>query len=241
MTQAQKDNVKRFKAVQLEAKKLKAKNPKLKHINAVKQAWAILYSKVKKSAKKKVGAVKIVQKDKNEKVTKVLKQVRSKKTGQFKGYKQIAGVKRKKGISENSILNKIHKVKHDVERLDEAQHKHMIRKGSVGSLPMKYDDKEMARELQLFADNDYQLYNSSRRPILINLSKKFKKGTYNIEKSAKLWRYYIDKALMKYNKDFGSRGDKWFELLSVPDRNRLAMEYALDTYNEFLLGNFTEK
>ena len=100
MTQAQKDNVKRFKAVQLEAKKLKAKNPKLKHIDAVKQAWAILYSKVKKSAKKKsakkkVGAVKIVQKDKNEKITKVLKQVRAKKTGQFKGYKRIAGIKRK--------------------------------------------------------------------------------------------------------------------------------------------------
>ena len=38
MTQGQKDNAKRFKAVQVEAKKLKAKNPKLKHIDAVKKA-----------------------------------------------------------------------------------------------------------------------------------------------------------------------------------------------------------
>jgi hypothetical protein len=30
-----------------------------------------------------------------------------------------------------SILNKIHKVKHDVERLDEAQHKHMSGIGNI--------------------------------------------------------------------------------------------------------------
>ena len=55
MTTKQKQNIARFKAVQAEAKKLKVKNKKLTHIQAVKQAWAILYSKEKKSpAKKKV-------------------------------------------------------------------------------------------------------------------------------------------------------------------------------------------
>jgi len=50
---------------------------------------------------------------------------------------EISGVKKKvlhsplkkkasKKPSEQSILNKIHKVKHDVERLDESQHKHMM-------------------------------------------------------------------------------------------------------------------
>jgi hypothetical protein len=65
-TKAQKENQARFKAVQAEAKKLKAKNPKLAHTQAVKQAWAILSPKsgkkkapAKKAApKKKVGAVK---------------------------------------------------------------------------------------------------------------------------------------------------------------------------------------
>ena len=45
------------------------------------------------------------------------------------GRKKISGVKRKtakKKPSEQSILNKIHTVKHDVEKLDEAQHKHMM-------------------------------------------------------------------------------------------------------------------
>ena len=45
MTKAQKENQARFKAVQAEAKKLKAKNPKLSHIMAVKQAWAIMLGK----------------------------------------------------------------------------------------------------------------------------------------------------------------------------------------------------
>ena len=53
MTVAQKTNIARFKAVQAEAKKLKSKNKNLTHIQAVKQAWAILYSKEKKASPKK--------------------------------------------------------------------------------------------------------------------------------------------------------------------------------------------
>lgn len=58
MTQA--ENIKRFKWVQAEAKKLKAKNKKLSHIEAIKQAWAILAKKhpSAKATGKKIGAVK---------------------------------------------------------------------------------------------------------------------------------------------------------------------------------------
>lgn len=54
MTKAQKENQARFKKVQAEAKKLKAKNPRLAHTEAVKRAWAIILPK----SGKKVGAVK---------------------------------------------------------------------------------------------------------------------------------------------------------------------------------------
>ena len=50
MTAKQKENRARFKKVVAEAKKLRKKNPKLTQAQAVKQAWAISYSK------KKVGA-----------------------------------------------------------------------------------------------------------------------------------------------------------------------------------------
>jgi hypothetical protein len=113
-------------------------------------------------------------------------------------------------------------------------------KFSVGSLP-SYKDKDAAREIQLFADNDYQLYSQRLRPILINLSKKHKKGIYDVAKAAKLFRYFIDAAMQKYNKDFGSKSDSWSKLLSVSDRNVLANDYAINTLEEFELGNYTEK
>ena len=61
MAPAQKANRERFKKVVAEAKKLRKKNPKLTQAQAVKQAWAITYSKgtkvgaAKKAAPKKAA------------------------------------------------------------------------------------------------------------------------------------------------------------------------------------------
>jgi hypothetical protein len=121
MTAKQKANRERFKKVVAEAKKLRKKNPKLTQAQAVKKAWA-MYKGGKVSGsdkshkdtkshnvnirvvsgtkKKKVGAVKIVQKGepKNAKVTKVYQQVRTRK-GTFKGYKRIGGINDTKQLS----------------------------------------------------------------------------------------------------------------------------------------------
>jgi len=56
MTAKQKANRERFKKVVAEAKKLRKKNPKLTQVQAVKQAWAISYTK--KRTKKSVGVAK---------------------------------------------------------------------------------------------------------------------------------------------------------------------------------------
>jgi len=53
MTAAQKKNVERFKKAAAEAKKLRAKNPKLTQAEAVKKAFATLYGTAKKAAPKK--------------------------------------------------------------------------------------------------------------------------------------------------------------------------------------------
>lgn len=78
MTTGQKENIKRLKAVQVEAKKLKALNPKLKHTEAVKKAFEKIngkVTKVKKVTKKlplKVAAVKIKKKVKQTGKTNIL-------------------------------------------------------------------------------------------------------------------------------------------------------------------------
>ena len=119
MTVKQKAARAKFTKAIAEAKKLRAKNPKLTQAAAVKQAFAILYSKDKT---KKVGAVK--------------KKAAPKKKAAVKkaAPKKKAAVK----ITEKDILNKIHKVKRNVEKLDEAQHSHMIGNIKKGSKYIYY-------------------------------------------------------------------------------------------------------
>ena len=92
-----------------EAKILRKKSPKMEWKKAVAQASAIYASKHK--GKSPVG----------KKHKKVVRKKAAKKVGTVK--RKVA---KKKKPSEQSILNKIHIVKHNVEKLDEAQHKHMM-------------------------------------------------------------------------------------------------------------------
>lgn len=71
MTPAQKANRERFKKVVAEAKKLRKKNPKLSQAQAVKQAWAITYSKgTKVGAAKKAAPKKAAKKAASKKAAK---------------------------------------------------------------------------------------------------------------------------------------------------------------------------
>lgn len=104
-------NQARFKKAVVLAKQIRKKNSKITYQEAIKLAFKKLPKtvgaakkhtdtkshnvniRVVSGVKKKLGAVKIIQKGetKNSKVTKVLEQVRGKK-GLFKGYKRIAGL-----------------------------------------------------------------------------------------------------------------------------------------------------
>lgn len=245
MTAKQRAARAKFKAVVAEAKKLRKKNPKLTQAQAVKQAFAISYGK--KRAGKKLGETHKDTKSHNVNI------------------RVVSGIKKKKKIG-SAYLDRLKEQQAKAQREREAErtkrqrpaaaskrvrevlkrqglkmpsgYKVATRK-SIGALP-EYRDKDAAREIQLYADNDSQLYYQRRRPILVNLAKKYKKGMYDVDKAAKLWKYYIEAAMQKYNKEFGSRSDKWSNLLDTHDRNLLATEYAIRTKNEFDLGNLPE-
>jgi hypothetical protein len=100
----------------------------------LKEAFAQVYGKKvgavkKKAAKKRVG-LSVVKKA----ATKVKSLVKKAKDAYMEGYNEAARksaskrkpASKKKKISEQNILNKIHRVKKDVDVLDEAQHKHMM-------------------------------------------------------------------------------------------------------------------
>jgi hypothetical protein len=103
---------------------------------------------------------------------------------------------------------------------------------TLGEAP-DFNDNDAAIEIRDFADNNSQLYYSRRMPILKNLYKKWKKGTFKVDLAAKLWKYYIEDAMQKYSKMHGSKGDRWHQLLSVSDRKLLADQYAKETLHDF--------
>lgn len=191
-----------------------------------------------KAASKKIGAIKIIEKgeSKSAKPKATYQTVRTKK-GTFKKIKKVAGVAKKKVAKKEVKRNSIHK--------DTRSHNVNIRvlsgtkRKTLGSLP-PYKDPDAAREIQLYADNDSKLYYSRKLPIIKNLYRKWKKGNFDLTKAATLWKYYIEDAMQRYNKEFGSRGDKWHELLSTGDRKILSSQYAKMILDEFELGAYDD-
>ena len=107
---------------------------------SLKEAFAHIYGKKKvakktvrkKAAKKRIAGPKDSSAVKRELARKGLKMPHGYTTTKRK--RKISGVKKKK-ITEKGILNKIHIVKRNFDKLDEAQHKHMM--NGVGKLAIE--------------------------------------------------------------------------------------------------------
>ena len=88
-------------------------------------------------------------------------------------------------------------------------------------------DQVSLRELELFIDNDYQIYRQ-RESIEKNIQRKVKSGKYDHSMAAKLWQYMVDAGAKKYVKEFGGNVRDMF-----PKQLRMALakQYA-DEYKE---------
>src|SRR5450756_411432 len=87
---------------------------------------------------------------------------------------------------------------------------------------------EEAWELYLFGVNDADLYRQRVEPILANLKKKIKKGTYDETLALKLWRYAADDAAQQYTKEYDARPNRMvrgssFGVFTVPMRKEVAL------------------
>lgn len=106
----------------------------------------------------------------------------------------------------------------------------------IGSLPT-FSDPHAVRELDLFMNNESDLYSAYKLPIIKSLERKYHKGTFDIEKSAKAWKPFIEAGIKKYQKLFGNKNQSWSKILSVSDRKLLAHSFSKDILREFKLGN----
>lgn len=100
-------------------------------------------------------------------------------------------------------------------------------------------DKALARELELYTDNDSQIYRSRITPIKDNLRKKIAKGVFDYNRSVDLWMYAVEDGAKKYFKEFGSRDPessfgrmRWNDMFSRPTRLFVAKRMALQFMDE---------
>ena len=79
-------------------------------------------------------------------------------------------------------------------------------------------DKAQARELEVFVENDYQLY-KQLQAFLTNYTLKKKKGTFDKAKAVKGLLNVVKAAITKYNKEYGSIGT-----VNAQTKNEVAKE-----------------
>ena len=100
------------------------------------------------------------------------------------------------------------------------------------------DDTGAARELELFVENDADLYRQQEQPIQKNLINKMAKGVYHHAGAVKLYGYLMESGAKKYVKEHGSPGDVWHEMFNTATRKVAAERFADHFETEAALGNF---
>jgi hypothetical protein len=94
-----------------------------------------------------------------------------------------------------------------------------------------------ADELVLYIQNDGDLYERNYMPVVMNLLKKMKKGTYDQELAVKGWAYVVEAGAKKYFQDFpGSfKEGSWNKLF--PTSVRLEAARQLEEYERSVMEN----
>jgi hypothetical protein len=100
-------------------------------------------------------------------------------------------------------------------------------------------DQHAARELELYVDNDGELYRQQGLPILKNLALKMYRGAYDHGKAVKLYMYYMESGAKKYAREFGE-GREWHSLFSVPTRRHVAEQFAKFFETEWQNGSYRD-
>ena len=91
-------------------------------------------------------------------------------------------------------------------------------------------DKDAAKELQLYIENDQKLYRQVES-IVKNIQRKMKSGKYDHKKAPKLWMYVVDAGAKQYHKEHGTPGDKWTKMFDKQTRQAVA-ETMADEYRD---------
>jgi hypothetical protein len=99
-------------------------------------------------------------------------------------------------------------------------------------------DSDAINELKLFIMNNEDLYRRQFMPIIYNIQKKIKNGTYNHELAPKLWMYLVDAAAREYVKEFGSPDQDVRDMFPKSVRQDVAKDLADQEYENIQAGEY---
>lgn len=99
-------------------------------------------------------------------------------------------------------------------------------------------DEHAARELELYIENDGDLYRQQYQPILKNLATKVARGVYDHAKAVKLFMYLANSGAQKYVKEYGS-SLPWHEMFNTATRRAVAESLTRSFETENALGNYS--
>lgn len=101
------------------------------------------------------------------------------------------------------------------------------------------DVSDEAAELKLYIDNDGDLYRQRTVPIMKNLMKKMKNGTFDPSLAVQGFMYLVDAGAQAYNREFGS-DTKWHQMFPKETRQQVAQWLVDDFVAEAELGNYDQ-
>ena len=87
-------------------------------------------------------------------------------------------------------------------------------------------DSDAVNELDSYIMNNEELYRRRFMPIITNIKRKMKKGTYDHEKVIKLWMYLVDDAAREYVKEYGSPDQDVKDMFPKETRLKVAQVIA---------------
>lgn len=101
-------------------------------------------------------------------------------------------------------------------------------------LNLNYNPTVESTELSLYIENTGNLYRTRTTGIILNLAKKYEKGTFDTEKALKAFYNLACEGAKLYAREFANPTE-WNKIFSVSDRKICAME-LLEYYFENING-----
>lgn len=105
-------------------------------------------------------------------------------------------------------------------------------------MPRADTDETGADELELYIENDGDLYRQHHQPIIKNLMAKRARGEYDARRAVDAFMSLVESGAKKYHREHGVPGRPWHEMFSVPTRRLVAQNLAKTFEAEAGLGNY---